>query len=150
YRVRALSRDARVLNLYGYTGGFSVNAALGGARAVTTVDVASGAIALSGETFEANGLPAATHEGVVSDVPRFLEEAGARTWDLIVSDPPSFAPSAKALDAALASYTALHAACLPRLPLGGLYLAASCSSHVDAARFEETLREGARRAGVVL
>ncbi len=150
FRVRELARDATVLNLYGYTGGFSVNAGLGGARHVTTVDIAKGAIALSEETFAANDLDAAKHTGVASDVPAFLDAARGRTWDLVVSDPPSFAPNARALDAALASYTALHAACLARVDFGGVYLAASCSSHVDMGRFEESIREGARRAGVVL
>lgn len=152
FRVRELARGARVLNLYGYTGGFSVNAALGGATHVTTVDVAKGAIAIAEETFRENGLDASAHAAIAADVPTFLADAAARDarWDLVVADPPSFAPSARALEAARASYVTLHAACLDRLDVGGLYLAGSCSSHVDMEAFTETLREGARRAEVVL
>ncbi len=151
-RVRALARDLRVLNLYGYTGGFSVAAGLGGARHVTTVDAARPAIALSGRTWHENGLAADRHRAVVEDVPAYLSAPGTAGagWDLVISDPPNFAPSHTKLTAALASYEALHAACLGVLSAGGLYLAASCSSHVRQAAFLDTLREGARRARRVL
>lgn len=148
-RVRALSRDRRVLNLYAYTGGFSVAAGLGGAAHVTSVDVAPAAMTLAEATWAANGLPADAHRAVSMDVPAFLAAERERRYDLIVADPPSFAPSADAVDAALESYRRLHAACLRALVPGGLYLAASCSSHVSAAAFDETLCDGARRAGRV-
>lgn len=152
HRVRALARGAKVLNLYGYTGGFSVSAGLGGASRVTTVDVAPAAIALAQATWEANKLGREQHEGVAEDVPTYLGRL-SRTrsmFDVVVADPPSFAPNEAALPKALASYRALHASCLALLPPGGLYLAASCSSHVDGSAFEETLREGASQAGRVL
>jgi len=152
YRVRQLARGARVLNLYGYTGGFSVGAGLGGAAHVTTVDVAKPAIALAERTFVENGLPAEQHTAHAEDVPEFLRGAAARAerYELVIADPPNFAPSQAHLDAALEAYAALHAACLSLVPTGGLYLAASCSSHVRAPDFLDTLREGARRARVVL
>lgn len=150
--VRALSEGMRVLNLYGYTGGFSIAAGLGGARRVETVDVAEGALAYARRGWGLNGLAPALHEAFAADVPRFLEEARARkaTWDLIVADPPSFAPKQGAKDVALKSYRALHRACLRMLTSGGLYLTASCSSHVDRDAFEQTVRDGAEKAGVVL
>lgn len=151
-RVRSLARGLSVLNLYGYTGGFSVAAALGGAQAVTTVDVARPAIELAVRTFACNGLQDAAHEAVAEDVPTFLKRvtAAQQRFDLVVSDPPNFAPSQGKLDGALESYCALHAASLALVPAGGLYLAASCSSHVRMADFLDTLREGARRARRVL
>jgi 23S rRNA (cytosine1962-C5)-methyltransferase len=151
-RVRGLSRDLRVLNLYGYTGGFSVAAGLGGARHVTTVDVAHPAIDLAVRTFERNGLPNEAHEALAEDVPAFLSRLGelGTRFDLIIADPPNFAPSQQKLEAALESYRVLHGACLSALDTGGLYLAASCSSHVRAHDFIDTLREGARRARRVL
>ena len=151
-RVRAIARDASVLNLYGYTGGFSVAAALGGACEVTTVDVAKPAIELAVRTFAQNDLPASAHRAVAEDVPVFLREAKreARRYDLIIADPPNFAPSQQALEVALESYRALHAAALDLLAPSGLYLAASCSSHVRATDFLDTLREGARRTRTVL
>lgn len=152
FRVRTLSRELRVLNLYGYVGGFSVAAGLGGARHVETVDVAKGAIALAVQAWAANGLDPARHVATAADVPArltALREAGAR-FDLIVADPPSFAPSEAAVPEAIKSYRKLHQACLRLLEPGGLYLAASCSSHVDEATFLRTLREGSEKAGVRL
>jgi 23S rRNA (cytosine1962-C5)-methyltransferase len=149
--VRGLARGARVLNLYGYTGGFSIAAGLGGAAGVTTVDIAPRAIELAEETWRRNGLPD-THRAVVSDVPEFLAAAAARgeRWDVVVCDPPSFAPSERALAAALEGYRSLHRACLKVLAPGGLYVAASCSSHVDRDDFDATLRDVPLRPGAVL
>lgn len=151
-RVRELSRDARVLNLYGYTGGFSVAAGLGGARHVTTVDVAKAAIELAGRTFIHNDLPEDRHAAVAEDVPAYLEtlSAARERFDLVVADPPNFAPNDKSVPAAMEAYSKLHAACLSLLPERGLYLAGSCSSHIRMADFMESLREGARRARRVL
>lgn len=142
-RVRALSMGRRVLNLYGYTGGFSVAAGLGGAVEVVTVDVAEAALGLAEASWRANGLDTARHRIHVADVPSFLERARehGEHFDLIVADPPSFAPSEAAVPAAMKSYRALHRACLRLSSPGGLYLAASCSSHIGLDRFERTLRE---------
>lgn len=149
-RVRGLARDLKVLNLYSYNGGFSVAAGLGGARRVTSVDVAEGAVRDAEENFARNGLDPERHRSVTADVPRFLADDDGGPYDLVVADPPSFAPSERAVERAVQSYEALHEACLGRLMPGGLYLAASCSSHVGQARFEETLLEGASRAGAIL
>lgn len=150
--VRQLGEGMRVLNLYGYTGGFSIAAGLGGARRVDTVDVAGGALAFARQGWTLNGLAPGLHETHEADVPAFLDAARSqkRQWDLIVSDPPSFAPKKGAKDAALRSYRALHRSCLRLLSDGGLYLAASCSSHVTRDAFEQTVRDGAEKAGVVL
>lgn len=146
FRVRALARGRRVLNLYAYTGGFSVSAGLGGAGTVTSVDVAPEAIALADETWLANELPPERHRGITADCRDFLEEDRER-YELVISDPPSFAPRESAVPSALAAYEALHASCLDRLVPGGLYLAGSCSSHVNAAAFDETLARASDAAG---
>jgi 23S rRNA (cytosine1962-C5)-methyltransferase len=148
--VRRLARDLRVLNLYSYNGGFSVAAALGGALRVTSVDVAESAVRDAEENFARNDLDASKHRAVVADVPRFLTDDTEGPFDLVIADPPSFAPNERVVEKALESYVALHEACLKKLIPGGLYLAASCSSHVGQARFEETLLEGASRAGALL
>lgn len=151
-RVRDLASELRVLNLYAYTGGFSASAGLGGARAVTSVDVAPQAIALADATWAANGLDPKRHQGLTADVQAFLADPkrrGAR-YDLVIADPPSFAPRESSVDAALKAYRALHQGCLGLLAPGGWYLAGSCSSHVDRARFLETLRDAASRARRVI
>jgi 23S rRNA (cytosine1962-C5)-methyltransferase len=147
-RVRELSGGLRVLNLYGYTGGFSVAAGLGNATQVITVDIARPALDLAERSWRANRLPDTSHTAQAGDVPALLTTFGERRerFDLIVADPPSFAPSAAAKTAALESYAALHARALGLVASSGLYLAASCSSHISEEDFDLTLREGSRRA----
>jgi 23S rRNA (cytosine1962-C5)-methyltransferase len=144
-RVRTLARGRSVLNLYGYTGGFSVAAGLGGATRVTTVDQAKPALALAERSFADNGLDPALHSCVAADAITYLNAAKERgeRYQLIISDPPNFAPRKTAVESAQKAYEALHSAALALLEPAGLYLAASCSSHIDRALFEETLRRGA-------
>jgi 23S rRNA (cytosine1962-C5)-methyltransferase len=139
--VAARSPGAKkTLNLFSYAGGFSLRAALAGAT-VTSVDVAAAAHATAQASFALAGVDARKHEFVTADVFAFLEDARKkkRAWDVIVCDPPSFAPSEKAKPRALAAYRALHRACAAVLAPGGVLCAASCSSHVDAADFASTL-----------
>ena len=147
--VRSMAKGRHVLNLYCYTGGFSVAAGLGEANHVTSVDIAPEAINLAETTWAANGLDPSTHRALATDVSAFLRDDETR-FDLIVSDPPSFAPNERSVPSAQEAYAALHAACLERLLPGGLFLAASCSTHVRGEAFDECVREGARRAGRVL
>jgi 23S rRNA (cytosine1962-C5)-methyltransferase len=141
-RTRSLARGkARVLNLFSYTGGFSIAAALGGAARVTSVDTAGPAHASAQRSFRENGLDPTQHAFVTADVFAFLEAAEKRgdRFDLVISDPPSFAPSEKAKPRALQSYRRLHRACAAVLAGGGVLCAASCSSHVDTGDFLATL-----------
>jgi 23S rRNA (cytosine1962-C5)-methyltransferase len=147
-RVRQLAAAHAVLNLYGYTGGFSVAAGLGGAKHVTTVDLAKPALALAEQSWRANALPPERHSTRAGDVAALLGAAAqsGERYSLIVSDPPNFAPRQSAVPQALAAYEALHAGVFRLLEPGGLYVAASCSSHVDRTAFEETLQRGAAKA----
>jgi len=148
-RVRALAAGRRVLNLFGYTGGFSVYAAAGGARSTVTVDAAAPAVAAARRNFERNRLATDDDRFVAGDAFRFLERAAraGERFDLVVSDPPSFAPSRRALAAGLRAYRRLHRLCAAVTAPGGTLCAASCSSHVDGAAFLATVRDGARDAG---
>jgi 23S rRNA (cytosine1962-C5)-methyltransferase len=152
YRVRQIAEGLSVLNLYAYTGGFSVAAGLGGARAVTTVDRARPALALAEQSWRENGLEATGHEVHAGDAFEFLDAAARsdRRWDLVIVDPPSFAPREANLEAALASYQKLHELAMAVVAPGGLYLAASCSSHVRAEAFEETVQKAASSHRVML
>ncbi|MBK9260833.1 MAG: class I SAM-dependent rRNA methyltransferase [Polyangiaceae bacterium] len=140
--VRKLGRGrTRVLNLYSFAGGFSVAAALGGAKHVTSVDVASAAHASAQRSFRENKLDPAAHAFVTADAFAFLEAAARRgdRFDLIVSDPPSFAPNEKTKPRALGAYRKLHAALARVLDRSGVLCAASCSSHVTMEEFVGTL-----------
>lgn len=145
WRVRELSEGCRVLNLYGYTGGFSVAAGLGGAREVVTVDSARPALELAKQSWNANALDARRHLVVASDVPRHMQALRHdERFDIIISDPPSFAPSQRTVPGAIRAYQSLHQSCMQHVADGGLYLAASCSSHISLDVFETSLRDAAR------
>jgi 23S rRNA (cytosine1962-C5)-methyltransferase len=142
-RLRA-KRAARVLNLFSYTGGFSLRAALAGGT-VTSVDVATAAHATAQESFKLAGVDPRAHAFVAADAFAWLDTARKRgeRWDVVISDPPSFAPSEKAKPKALSAYRALHRACAAVLADGGTFVAASCSSHITAEEFLSTLDDAA-------
>jgi 23S rRNA (cytosine1962-C5)-methyltransferase len=146
-RVEALAKGRRVLNLFGYTGGFSLYAARGGAVATDTVDVARPAIEAARANFARNGLPAGGLHA--ADAFEFLEAAARKraTWDLVISDPPSFAPRKDAFAAARRAYERLHRLCASVVAPGGILCAASCSSHVSRDAFLSTVDAGVRAAG---
>jgi 23S rRNA (cytosine1962-C5)-methyltransferase len=132
---RAIRRHAAgqtVLNVFSYTGGFSLHAALGGATRVTSVDVAAPAIAAIERNLALSELPVEPHARVAADAFEFFARAIAaqRRWDLVIVDPPSFAPSERAKPAALNAYRRLVDAALAVVEPTGRFALASCSSHV--------------------
>ena len=154
-RIGALARGRSVLNLFAYTGGFSVYAGAGGATRVTSVDLAKPAVEDARRNWLLNDLPPDAHEAVAVDAFQFLEEARAakRSWDLVVVDPPSFAPAARHVERALASYQTLFASALQVLAPGGIAALSSCSSHVSTQMFLELTEAAvskARRRATVL
>jgi 23S rRNA (cytosine1962-C5)-methyltransferase len=147
--VRRRARGQRVLNLFGYTGGFSVYAAAGGARATDTVDVAAPAIAAARGNFALNDLTIAAAGFHAQDAFAFLTRARAAgmMWDVVISDPPSFAPRKTALPAARVAYRRLHSLAAAVTTPGGLLCAASCSSHFPREEFLSSVSEGVTMAG---
>jgi 23S rRNA (cytosine1962-C5)-methyltransferase len=147
--VRTLAEGRRVLNLFGYTGGFSIYAAAGGARETVTVDVAAPAIAAARRNFERNALPAERASFATEDAFAFLARAAAagERFDLVISDPPSFAPNRRARSVGLGAYRRLHRLCAAVTAPGGILCAASCSSHVDRDAFVATVHQGVRETG---
>jgi 23S rRNA (cytosine1962-C5)-methyltransferase len=147
-RVAERARGKSVLNLFGYTGGFSLHAAASGARSTDTVDVAAGAIAAARRNFELNDLPLEAARFHASDAFDFLTAAIERgeRWDIVISDPPSFAHSKDAVPAALRAYRRLHRLAASVTAPGGLLCAASCSSHVGKDDFLGSIEAGAHQA----
>ena len=154
--LRRYAAGRSVLNCFSYTGGFSLQAALGGASQVTSVDTARAALETGRRCFAANGLEAAP-VGATTGRYQFLPEdvfvhlrravaCGVR-HGLVVVDPPSFAPSEKTLPRALAAYRELFALALGTVAPGGLLAASSCSSHVDANAFLEAVAAAGQAAG---
>jgi 23S rRNA (cytosine1962-C5)-methyltransferase len=146
-RARGLS----MLNLFGYTGGFSLYAAAGGAERTDTVDVAKPAIAAARRNFERNELSVAPERAGFHAVDAFdfLEQAKARRqrYGLVVSDPPAFARQRAGLAKALAAYRRLHALAAAVVEPGGVLCAASCSSQVNRDDFVASVQAGAKAAG---
>jgi 23S rRNA (cytosine1962-C5)-methyltransferase len=135
---RAIRRHAAgcsTLNMFAYTGGFSLHAALGGATRVTSVDIAPPAIAGLERNLALTGLAAEAHERIAIDAFEYFARAieQRRRWDLVIVDPPSFAPSERARPAALSAYKKLVVAALAVVAPHGRFALASCSSHVTEA-----------------
>jgi 23S rRNA (cytosine1962-C5)-methyltransferase len=143
------ARGKSVLNLFGYTGGFSLYAAAGGALRTDTVDSAAPALEAARSNFARNGLPLSAAGFHAADAFAFLEEAARRKqrWDIVISDPPSFAPSRGAVPAARRAYRRLHALAARVVAPGGLFCPASCSSHFPRQEFLASVTEGVARAG---
>jgi 23S rRNA (cytosine1962-C5)-methyltransferase len=96
--IREAARGARVLNLFSYTGSFSVYAAAGGAELVTSVDLSNTYLAWASRNFSLNGLESSVHSAIKADAARFLKEAAElkTRWDIIIADPPTFSNSTMA------------------------------------------------------
>lgn len=128
-RVQQLASGRRVLDLFAYTGGFSVAAAHGGASELTLVDSSEGSLALARENLAENGF-AGEARFERSDAFKFLR--GAETlWDLIVIDPPPLARARRDVDRAARAYKDLMMFGLRRAAPGAYLMAFACSHHVD-------------------
>jgi 23S rRNA (cytosine1962-C5)-methyltransferase len=151
--VRELARGRpEALNLFSYTGGFSVAAALGGATHVVSNDLDADALQLARATFKANGLDPADHafaQGDAFDLLAAYKKQGRR-FDLVVCDPPAFAKSQKAVEGALAGYASLNRGALSVLAPGGLLVTCSCSARVSPEQFGEAVKEAAFKLRVEL
>lgn len=138
------SAGRRVVNLFGYTGGFSVLAALGGAARVVTVDLAPEAIADARENFRLNDLSPGAHG---------FEVADAFAWrppgpvDLLVSDPPSLARDASSESAARRAYVKLHRRLAPLVSRWGLLATSSCTARLPHASWQRAVAEGLEDRG---
>lgn len=150
-RVEALSRGRRVLNAFSFTGGFSIYAARGGARSVTSLDISAHALAGADRLFEKNrqeGLISdCLHQGVQADAFDWIAAAPPSSFDLIVLDPPSLAKREAERDGALTAYRHLVRAAVRLLAPGGELVAASCSAHVQAEEFFAAVRSSAQGGG---
>jgi 23S rRNA (cytosine1962-C5)-methyltransferase len=145
-RIAAIAAGRNVLNLFAYTGGFSVAAALAGASRVVTVDIAKPAIETARRNFTLNHIPLAPHAFEAADAFDVLETAARSpgTYDLILVDPPSFAPNRKSLPKAQRAYDRLNLLALQALAPGGWLASASCSSHFT----EQDLMDAVTRASL--
>lgn len=133
--VETLSAGRRVLNCFGYTGGFSLGALRGGAGYVETVDISKKAIELCNRNVLLNFGEGAPHKGVVADVLKYLDEVDNQ-FDIIILDPPAFAKNHRSLQQGLKGYRNINQKAMEKIQPGGLLLTFSCSQAVSRDDFQ--------------
>ncbi len=138
--IQSISRDRSVLNLFSYSGGFSVYAGLGGASKVASLDVAEGAIDLATKNWAQNGLDPKKHSGLCVDVFEYLNSA-ADIWDHIIVDPPSMGHSEDHKERARLKYIELFSVVAKKVKSQGQLSVSSCSSHISFEDFFEIINE---------
>ena len=146
--VRNLSSGMRVLDCFTHTGGFALNAAIGGAKAVTAVDVSSVALEEGRENAKLNGLENVSF--VQADVFDYLDTLSVGDFDFIILDPPAFTKSRRTIDHAYHGYLSINEKAMRVLKGGGYLATCSCSRYMETELFEKMLREAAMNAGVIL
>jgi 23S rRNA (cytosine1962-C5)-methyltransferase len=148
--VRQYAENRDVLNCFCYTGGFSLAALKGGANRVVSIDSSGEALALAQKNVTANGLDPARAEWLDADAfktLRRLHDEGDR-FDLIVLDPPKFAPSREHVDRAARAYKEINLTGFKLLRPGGLLFTYSCSGAIDAELFQKIIAGAAADAKV--
>jgi 23S rRNA (cytosine1962-C5)-methyltransferase len=148
-RLRALSAGKTVLNLFSYSGAFSVAALAGGASRAVDVDSSESALALARRHREANGFAVSEADFVRADVFENLRrrvEAG-ETWDIVISDPPAFAKKRSDVERAARGYKDINRLAMKLTAPDGLLLTCSCSGLVDASLFQKIVFSAGLEAG---
>ena len=149
-RVRALAKDKDILDCFCYTGGFTVNALDGDAKSVLSVDASSEALTLARQNIELNNLQLEKAQFLEGDIFQVLRKFRdeARAFDMIILDPPKFAPTAAQADKAARGYKDINLLAFKLLRPNGILVTCSCSGGVDAALFQKIVAGAALDAGV--
>ena len=148
-RVGQLAAGRDVLNCFCYTGGFSLHALAGGAKSVLSIDSSAEALALGQENVDLNELPAERATWLEGDVFELLRKFRdqARSFDMIILDPPKFAATAAQAERAARGYKDINLLALKLLRQGGILATFSCSGGIDAALFQKIVAGAALDAG---
>ena len=149
--VQQLADGRRLLNCFGYTGGFSLAALRGGAEYVETVDISKKAIALCERNVELNFGAEVSHRGIAADVLEYLNTIDkgdfARGFDFIILDPPAFAKNHRSLQQGLKGYRSINQRAMEKIVPGGLLMTFSCSQAVSKDDFQTMVFTSAMNAG---
>ncbi len=140
------AKNRSVLNVFGYTGGFSVYAMHGGAKLVHSVDSSKKAIDLTNENIALNFDDTTRHEAFAVDAFEFLNDIDNK-YDLIILDPPAFAKHQNVLHNALQGYKRLNAKAIEQIKPGGILFTFSCSQVVSKENFRKTIFTAAANTG---
>ncbi len=147
--VERYAKDKDVLNMFCYTGGFSLYAMRGGAKTVDSVDVSQKAIDLVNINVAKNFPKATNHKAVAADAFEYLsaQKAAGKTFDLIILDPPAFAKHRDAIKNALRGYQRINAKAIEMIRPGGILFTFSCSQAVDKEAFRLAVFSAAAQVG---
>lgn len=152
HRVGEFAKDRDVLNCFCYTGGFSIHALANGAKSVLSVDSSSDALALLEENIAINRVrvPADRHTSLEGDVFQLLRKFRDenRSFDMIILDPPKFAPTAAHAEKASRAYKDINLLAFKLLRHGGILFTFSCSGGINADLFQKIVASAALDAGV--
>ena len=140
------SHGRAVLNMFCYTGGFSVYALRGGATLVHSVDASAKAIELTERNVNLNFPNDTRHQGFTEDAFKFLEKS-EHPYDLVILDPPAFAKHKDAVRNAIKGYTRLNAIAFKKIKKGGILFTFSCSQAVDKNQFRLAVFTAAAMSG---
>ncbi|MBV2228570.1 class I SAM-dependent rRNA methyltransferase [Sphingobacterium mizutaii] len=143
------AKDKKMLDCFSYSGGFTLNAFREGASSITSVDSSGLAIETLKNNIKLNGFDSSKHTAVQSDVNKYLRELGEQgeKFDVIVLDPPKYAPTRSALEKASRAYKDLNRRGLMLLNSGGLLATFSCSGAMDIDTFKQVIAWAALDAG---
>ena len=141
------SRDARVLNMFCYTGGFSVYAMRGGARVVHSVDSSAKAVTLTDANIALNFPGDTRHTAYAEDAFKYLAEMPDGAYDLIILDPPAFAKHRSAIKNAMVGYRRINAAAFRKIAPGGILFTFSCSQAISREQFRLAVFTAAAQSG---
>lgn len=145
--LREFSKGRKVLNMFCYTGGFSVYALSGGAELVHSVDSSAKAVALTRENIELNFPGTSRHEAFACDAFKYLDDMTVGAYDLVVLDPPAFAKHRSAIRNALRGYQRLNAKAIQKMPKGSILFTFSCSQAITKEQFRLAVFSAAAQTG---
>lgn len=145
--ISRIARGRRVLDCFTHTGAFALNAARGGARSVTAVDISATALETASENARLNDLDV---EFVKADVFDLLTDMKSGGYDFIILDPPAFTKSSSTVRNAYFGYKEINRLAMKNLPRGGYFATCSCSHFMPSGMFEKMLAEAASEASVTL
>ena len=145
--VGSLSKDRNVLNLFCYTGGFSIYALASGAAHVDSVDSSKKAMMMVDRNVALNGFDPTRHTSLCCDAIDYLRDVPEGKYDLMIVDPPAFAKHRGSLKNALRAYQRLNAAAISKVASGGFVFTYSCSQVVDKEAFALAVFSAAAQCG---
>lgn len=134
FYIRNFAKNKTVLNAFSYTGGFSINAGIGGAKLVTSLDISKGALEVAEQNWQLNKLAKDRHNIIAEDAYEFIKNTQQK-WQMIIVDPPSMTRSEKTKEVATNKYIEVFANAAKKVEKGGHLFLSSCSSHISFEDF---------------